>query len=360
MIANFSQYHVAVANVFFSLVCFILVFLLRRDYIDETNLSYANLYFFICLVVFCFHFFVSFQYPNVKMLYELCFTYSFLCLKSYIRSSIVDKFVRILAFLLLLSLIEYFLYYLGIHYYWGKVERPGFGYPYYQGLFNLIPYYASGKIFRFHFITEEPGLIGTLCFFMIATLDRKKYKKECIVFIIAGVISFSLAFYLLVILWGVTKVKPSNFKYLLIPIALYAFFYESINDIIVDRVINGIEQGNLDNRNSRALDMYLLHLWDDGQLFFGVGNREFFSLDLGSTSGLKRFVAQYGIFGFLLCSISFSFVFLRYNKINYSSIILLSLFWISFYQRCDLNIGFNTILLFSHKIATDKNFIYLK
>lgn len=352
--ANYSQYYIPFGKIVFPAAFCCLLFTFFQELIDYDKTIHLMIYFLICIFVFCFHSLESFQSPNVRLLVDVFFACSFLRLKREARLWVYDKFIRVLAILLFLGIIEYVLFYIGISFVVGESTRPGTIRIFNQGLLNLIPLYSIG-FFRFQFITEEPGYMGTLLFFIIATLNCAKYKKEFIVFTIAGVITFSLAFYLLVLLWGISKLKPSNYKFLLIPLILYAFFYEPINDRIIDRVITKSEDGSLDNRNhQKVLDLYE-DMWNDGRFIIGVGNRTFENLNLGGGSGVKYFMVLYGVVGLLLVSASFSVLFFKYNKFNYSNLTILLLFWFSFYQRCDLNLEPNIVILFSYGLA-EKNF----
>lgn len=353
IIANFSQYYIPLGVIIFPTLFIVFLFLFFHDLLDINRTYDTLIYFLICLFVFCFHTLLSFQLPNIRLLIDLFFACSFLYMKDDARFFIYDKFIRILALLLFLSLIEYFLYHIGVSFIIGTSVRPKSDWTFFQGLLNLFPIYRIGFC-RFHFITEEPGYIGTLLFFIIATLNREKYKKEYFIFFISGIITFSLAFYLLILLWSISSLKLSNFKFLLVPLVLYGAFYESINNLIVDRVVYKYEDGTLDNRNQKKVLQLYDEMWENGQIVIGMGNRAFQNLDIGSGSGVKRFIIHYGLFGFLLVFTSFTYVFFRYNKVNYSNVVLLLLFWFSFYQRCDLNLETNIVILYSYGIVGKK------
>ena len=355
MTANFCPYHVPNGQVFFPIAFVVLLFSFYHDLFDYNKTFDVFFYFIVSLFVFCSHFFLSFQIPNIRSLIEIFAVCSFLYLKPEARLWVYDKFIRVFSVLLFFSIIEYLLIYVGVSFFIGQTIRPQLGYHYYQGLLNMVPYYHD-SFFRFHFITEEPGFIGTTCFLLIATLDKKKYKKEYIVFIVAGIISFSLAFYLLSLLWCVSKIKPSNFKFLLIPLVLYAAFSGPINEKIIDRVVDKSADGTLDNRNSWMVLRLYDEMWQDGRIVLGIGNRVFYGQDLGASSGVKRFIIQYGLVGVLLIFASFSWIFFRYNKFNYSNAVILILFWISFYQRSDLNIEINFVILYSYGLVGEKRF----
>jgi hypothetical protein len=355
--ANYSQYYIPDGDVFFPIAFVFLVFLFCQDLIDCNKTLDVCVYCLICLFVFCFHCLASFQPPNVRLFVEIFSVSSFLYLKPEARLWVYDKFIRILALFLFVAILEYLLVHVGISFSFGESVRPGSTWRYHQGLLNLIPFYKVG-FFRFHFITEEPGFIGTLCFFIIATLDKKKYKREFIVFTFAGMITFSLAFYLLCFLWGLSKIKPSNFKFLLIPLVLYAFFHGPINEMIIDRTITQSEEGTLDNRNSFKMNRLFMEMCENGKIIVGIGYHELYeqkkNLNLGFSSGLKSFCMQYGVVGFFLVLASFSYMFFRYNKINYSNVVVLILFWFSFYQRSNLNLETNIVVLFSYSLVQNR------
>ena len=194
-----------------------------------------------------------------------------------------------------------------------------------------------------------------MCFFIIATINRQKYKKEYIVFTIAGVISFSLAFYILYILLCLSKIKISNIKYLIIPLTLYAVFNVPINDFIVDRIMLKWEDGTLDNRNSLKMNRLFDEMCSSGEITFGIGNRTFYdmqsSYDMGASTGVKNFMMQYGVLGTCLFLSVFAYAFFRYNKLDYPNVVVFVLIGISFYQRADLIIETNIVVLFSYSLV---------
>lgn len=46
----------------------------------------------------------------------------------------------------------------------------------------IFPEYWDTILFRFQSLAEEPGVIGTLCAFILATIDFHRYKIQTIVF----------------------------------------------------------------------------------------------------------------------------------------------------------------------------------
>ena len=153
----------------------------------------------------------------------------------------------------------------------------------------------------------------------------------------------------------ISKIKISNIKYLIIPLTLYAVFNVPINDFIVDRIMLKWEDGTLDNRNSLKMNRLFDEMCSSGEITFGIGNRTFYdmqsSYDMGASTCVKNFMMQYGVLGTCLFLSVFAYAFFRYNKLDYPNVVVFVLIGISFYQRADLIIETNIVVLFSYSLV---------
>lgn len=259
-------------------------------------------------------------------------------LNDRLRLKCFDLFVRILAVILIISLLEFVVYSLfgvGIVLF-NYIERtPGDvdTQIFKQLLFNLI--YDNGFYYRFQCICEEPGVVGTTCGLLIFLLkDLKKYRFQYYVFIISGVFSFSLAFYVLFIMHFISSTKV-NLKMVFISgialFLLYYFFQEFFNHYIIERVV-GRTLEDIDNRSTYDFDHQFQQAYADHRLWLGIyhGN----GID---GAGAKMFIWRYGIISVILLFMAYYKYYReqlkKYKPRLFQAVVFFLAFWISFYQR---------------------------
>lgn len=180
--------------------------------------------------------------------------------------------------------------------------------------------------------------MSTICFFLLATLDYHKNKTKFFVLLTAGLISFSLGFYVLIGVWVLTqgrKLGVSNIILGLVAVALMmTLFGAFFQDRIVERV-TGRTFESIDNRTNDEVDAKLSEISKDYRLYFGMGNRQFYEWESkvgGVSSGVKNFVMQYGLVCLAILIISFSSLILNIRGNNKNTWILILFVWICFYK----------------------------
>lgn len=274
--------------------------------------------------------------------------YSFLTLRDDLKIRIFDGFIRVIAIILFLSVVEYLIYifidqryilYSDLFY---MDKRP-----YDQTLFNLMPQSNVLAIFnnmyRFQSVAEEPGGVGTLCSFLLfATCGCKKYRFHYIVFWVAGLLSFSLAFYIMAFIHVVSfSISNRNFWSIIIIVALVSLLFYFFQDVfemaILDRV-SGKSFDEIDNRTAANFQRAYDRAWDDGTIWFGYGTDTSAIETDGGTAGAKKMIFQYGVFRTIAIVIAYIYCYLKtIPKMNRKSKLMalsfLLVFWINFYQR---------------------------
>ena len=339
----------------FSLVPIVALF--GQDMIEKNDQNILWGYISACFVFFVYVTLHDFEIPLVSTISYCIFTGCFVALKHQYREWIFIKFVRVNAILLIAGIIEYILALQGIKFFWGAYER--YGVTFYQGIFMSIPSYFSFSSVRFMGLCNEPGYLGTLSFFVLITLDYSKYKKEYVVYLIAGLLSFSLAFYVLYSAWmlmknigGIKNVKrllPIAGIVILLSIPFGSYFEERI----IDRVNNKDDITDVDNRTSDVVDKKFEKYITSSDAIFGLGERNFYNWkkQTGETCvGLKYVLFMEGIVGFTLMFLIFNLLFLKYNGYNRLSYKKLVFYWINFYQHAFwLNPPFVVLLLKDEK-----------
>lgn len=297
--------------------------------------------------------------PPVPMhLFCLMYAVLFLRISYELQVRVIKCFVWVLAILLACSIVEFAIY-----------ETTGWGVVLGQTtrvtevretyfvnlLFNLIgTNYGEA---RFRSIADEPGRIGTLCGMLIFLAWRiRSLRIPFIVFVISGIITFSLAFFALLGIFLITHIRIS-IKKMFIGIAVIGatiyVAYDRFEEMVVLRIM--ADDGEMedieaiDNRTTAAFDKYFNQALDNGQLWLGVGVRNLpkqINIESrGGNAGAKRWIFQYGFVALAFLFITFNKVFLRRlrRKPDIKDYSFLIAYWLSFYQRSDVLPPFSII-----------------
>lgn len=161
-------------------------------------------------------------------------------------------------------------------------------------------------------IFDEPGRVGTLCgLFLCAEQFKLKDKKSNFILLIAGIMSFSMAFYFLcAIYFGVKALQDRN-KGVFIITSLVILYFVFININFTDpdianfqmrfKIIDGVINGN-----NRINDRYMSLFWEGfvtnvKTILFGQGGGALGKLQIQNTIDGSSFwclIFDYGIVGF--------------------------------------------------------------
>lgn len=268
---------------------------------------------------------------GINMACWMGFISIFLCSSVFIKEC-VNCFVKILAVLLLLSLVEHFLlFFSGLSFsspvYMECPYNPDREYVTY--LFNVYINDLSFFSFlpRFYAFYDEPGALGNIMMVLLycGRFDLRKWYN--IVFMISGFLSFSFAFFCAVIIWYLIF---GNFKTkLLFAIAILIFvflFYKSeyLYDMIFSRFEFTDEGLSGYNRERYDFKSWYDKLTIDQYLFWGVKT----SGAIPYAASWKWAFAIYGIIPSLLYC--FALLMSRINK---------------FFKRKDILMGLCIILI---------------
>lgn len=226
--------------------------------------------------------------------------------------------------------------------------------------YNIYPFFALEELsfghnlynygmFRFNSFFDEPGYVGTMCaLFILCDFNFKTYNK---IFIIAGFLSFSMAFWALFIMTLVINIK-FNMKYIyivLIVSILTAIFYGVLYDVVFYRF--EIQDGRIvgDNRVEYKFKVAYDNFLNSDKYMFGMGNIAHQNYPGSST--YKGLIYNFGFFGFVLYLLIF--ILMAVKKINYKTLLFFIVFMSNIYQRpyslslitfIMLYIGLNNIL----------------
>ena len=221
-------------------------------------------------------------------------------------------------------------------------------------LFKGIDFSSSSQIVRLCGIFNEPGFIGTIAALILSASDFNLKDKKNIIILIAGMMSFSLAFALISILYLILKYSKNIKTFIIVIIIIFAYINilpnihtnnANINNIIQRMTIT--ENGLLgDNRSKKQLDLIFDYSIRTKPIFgFGDGYLQTQNTGGGNLT-YKIYVIQYGIFGCLLMWGSLLLASLYKNKNNINVFFYIIIFFLSIYQRPHIFNLMYQILLF--------------
>lgn len=254
--------------------------------------------------------------------------YLFIILNDDVKKRIFDLFVLILSVIFFLSSVEYILFYIAnIRLELFSTYMPD-GRTIYQSLFNN---YIIGSP-RFMSLAEEPGVVGTISGLLLFRLKEDKDNRvQYVIFFISGLLSFSFAFYLLLILHVCTFRKNNYLLFVFLFLILY-LFYNYFNENVSNLIINRTQEDDRFSRNTVEVDRYISNSISDGSILFG--NKASFLVQLGGGAGIKCLLVRHGLLGVISLIFGYSYAYLNLQKLhNVKQGMFLLAWWASFYQR---------------------------
>ena len=207
-------------------------------------------------------------------------------------------------------------------------------YPFFflEELAYLHPLYSATHLFRFNSIFDEPGYVGTLAaLILLCRSSDRGYDRYDYVLMLAGFLSFSLAFYILFALTLLYQFKVNiKYIYILLLICIFVFlFRDSLDSVIFSRL--EFEDGKMvgDNRVAANFDLAFSKFSNSEYVLWGMGNAAHQKYP-GSSSFLG-IIYNYGYVGALLyLMVFFSFLFKGNGKRRYFFFLI---FMLNVYQR---------------------------
>lgn len=357
LIANFSIYKsfVAVAIAFVFVV--IGYFYLPKRYKSK---SYKEplLYFSAWSFLYLWSFLISGEVIGFGYIIMLVYSVLFLSLNLDYQLTIAKFFIWGLSILCLCSATEYVIYLItGQGIVLGSVTRTtavqSTNFTHY--IFNLI---LNGRYaIRFQGLADEAGRLGTLCgmlIFLIRKLEMSKWPFYII--LVSGLLTFSLAFYVLLAIFLLSmsrlSLRNSLMAVCFISVVLW-FLQDQFNERILERIS---DTENVDNRTGEAFDRIFNDAFQSGQIWIGTGNERIISLSEEFDRGLgggKVFLLQYGVICFVLIFFMYNYIYIKRcrGKVSYFDWLFLLAFWLSFYQRQTIFFPFTMITFFVMPLA---------
>ncbi|PIQ13023.1 MAG: hypothetical protein COW70_06890 [Hydrogenophilales bacterium CG18_big_fil_WC_8_21_14_2_50_58_12] len=180
-----------------------------------------------------------------------------------------------------------------------------------HGLGNTLQI-GNTFLYRMSAWFEEPGNVGTIGALLLAATGFKMDWKGKVL-LVGGVLSFSLAFFVIVILYTAIK-KPKAFLYLM-GVLIFTIWYFQDNEFVSSKLIDRIsisDQGvSGDNRTVAAFDKEFKEFSETPGVWFGHDEEQQTSQLEYFSSSWKNIVWDYGIVGLVMLISIFVLVFLH-------------------------------------------------
>lgn len=286
-------------------------------------------------------------------------------LKKEIVHETYKTFYKIVAIFLAMSIVNYLLHICGIDIN-GKNISPlndlkRITYTMYP--FLVVPSDASARFFS---IYDEPGVVGTICAMIIVSEKLNFHKKINIIFLIAGLLSMSMFFYVGLIM-GVI-IFTSNKRRIWYALAFIVFFILTYNNsVMYDTLWSRFEydssSGRLagDNRTGGKVGDYFDSIVGTPIFFLGHGS-EFVEQFTGEAS-LKLVIIKYGFIFAFFNLLGYVILSLREIKNKKEWVYFILFFFVTIYQRPGFintaSIFLYTMLIYSYASNVNQNNVIL-
>lgn len=264
--------------------------------------------------------------------------------KSYFLKQSLDVYIYIFSIMMIPSLLIYIIinvFNIEIpHTYITSLNESKTG-AYSQYLF-MVNYYGKEILVdnilpRFYGYFDEPGVVGTIA---AVIMYVKKFNLKSWVNIpifIAGLLSFSLTFYLLSLLYLFIIVQI-KYKLLLIPILLLLFFLlfdnKVLNYYVIDRLAidSTFLKSFLTRRDGASFEKWYSNFQESAQYLTGMGAGYSLKVNVGGNS-YKNLITDFGIIFFTIYLGSFVLYGIRLLGYSKELIMVLLILFSTVYQR---------------------------
>ena len=210
-----------------------------------------------------------------------------------------------------------------------------------EGYYRAYPFmvlYESMPGFpmlRFHGYYDEPGIVGTVSGILLLTDNINLKNKYNIPILISGILSLSMFFYILIIIYIILFAKIGYKIIMGLGMVLALVFIFSIGELdlpFLQRFI--IEDGKFagDSRTSSAYDLWFSNYITSFDSLIGYGGNKAGDLNVGGSS-YKDLIVNYGLIFFVIYLLSFFLYILHHCKKKISIYVCLFVLICTFYQR---------------------------
>ena len=199
---------------------------------------------------------------------------------------------------------------------------------------------------------NEPGYFGTILAFVLCADGMNLRKKENIVLLIAGCLTFSFAFFALLLIHLIlaSYKKPKLMAFLIILVLLMVYVVPNIqlsnNDVakLISRFYS--LETSLESRTRSSFDTLFERWKTSDKVLFGYGHGYGKSIDPDGSSSYKSYFVDYGVAGFILMFAPLLIYAFRKAKGNSKCVFFVVLFIASIYQRPNIYSILYFVILF--------------
>lgn len=300
-------------------------------------------YLWLPIVIWIVHFLSSLNgklYTSPLNLISLC---AFLVLPDSIKIDILKKYRLWLIIMAAGGIVAYLSYALSLGLpfricdYYSSKQMMAFYVDYY---FSVI--FQNGLELRLCGLFNEPGYFGTVLALTLILDDCNFKKIGNIILIFAGVLTFSMAFYLLLGIYAMLRAFK-NIATVLIFISVFGVFLSVIQNTqfedpqiqhLVDRFTFDKSTGEMsgDNRTDENFELAYQRMIDNGNLLLGEGMYTKEGTNFTSSS-YKTLIYKHGLLGFMVIVGGMFTAAYPIAKRNRRALIFLLCYFISIYQR---------------------------
>ena len=245
------------------------------------------------------------------------------------KNEIIHFLTKSIGIILFISMFFWFLFLMGVNLPYTVTDFQKGKYLYENYFFFL--YNLKLQVFfvpRFSSIFPEPGNLALITTFLIVA-NKFNYRKFWVfVLLIATLISFSLAGYVLLLLSsaiyyiGLSNHPVRNFIILGVLVGSFIVFFMNYNDgnnpvkiLIFDRL--RVEDGDIagNNRTTFLFKDYFKSFIHKPEVIWGIGSKKYATMTWGGgTAGIKVFIVMHGIIGLLLMLLLYVSYFIQYRS----------------------------------------------
>jgi hypothetical protein len=221
----------------------------------------------------------------------------------------------------------------------------------YRNYFILSAIDKPMNVQRFMGVFEEPGIIGTTSGILLFINNNSLNNWRSYVIIISGLLSYSLAFYLLLLVWMIFNKKFIQLMLLFLVIVPLTGFLASLDSGLLEIFLQRFDfnqttglAGNV--RTSYAFDKYYSEFCETFAYFWGVGGNMSSKIDPSGAS-YKHIILDSGLLFFLLY-IACLFLYAKSKNVSTRGLIIYSVIVLSIlYQRPFILLSYYIFLLTS-------------
>lgn len=322
-------------------------FIIREKHITKRNI-FVVFSFIIVFLYYSFNNYGDIFSISLGFIMKLLLIAIFLIQEDENKIKILDKFVKMFGISLIPSILFCLLNLLNIDLKFDIIKSTSAiknlynqHYKHYFGCVFRENIYYSPRFKQICGMFDEPGLVGTISALILCVYDFKFHKNKILyVILTAGILSMSLAFILLVLIYISLKIilvrKAKNILKIFFAaiICFVVLFLLRNNAIIQEKIISRLSISYLmnNNRTSDEFDIIYDEYLKTGKIFFGNGNNNpiFDTID---ASSYKILIYNFGIVGFILVVGWFLFWGIKLSRNKRDNICLVLIFMLSIYQR---------------------------